>query len=293
MYLEWTGHNGDTLVIADPSITVHTPQFQYITSDGLGGGPGYNIQTSRGAYQDGSAVQDVRLTPRNLMIKFLITSTDRVGVETKRKKIASAFNTRYGSGTLIWTQEDGSRYGLRCRTQSDSPQFLSGRRSQGRVWQIVVVDLIAPDPCWYDADAEVRSLSSNTGGVSFPVSFPASFGVAGSTLGIINSGDISSPIQVEIPGPCTNPNLENLTTGEILSLTLVVEDGETVVIDTTYGALYCRVRSSSGIESNAMQYLTSESTFWQIIPGENIVTYTSASGSGIVTIKSPSRYSGI
>ncbi len=115
----------------------------------------------------------------------------------------------------------------------------------------------------------------------------------GSTLEIMNTGDIASPIHVEIPGPCTNPNLENLSTNEIISLTLAVADGETVVIDTTYSALYCRIRSPSGTESNAMQYLTDDSTFWQIIPGINIVTYTAASGSGTVTIKCPSRYTGI
>ncbi|MFA6897573.1 MAG: phage tail domain-containing protein [Patescibacteria group bacterium] len=292
MYLEWTGYNGDTLVIADPSFSIPTPPFRYITLDGFGG-PDYDIQTLRGAYQDGAAVQNVRLMPRNLMIRFLITSANREDVELKRKKVATAFNTRYGYGTLIWTQESGERYGLRCWTQSGSPQFISGRKSQGKVWQEVTVDLVAPDPCWYDADAETLLISSNTGGLSFPASFPASFGVAGSTLEIMNTGDIASPIHVEIPGPCTNPNLENLSTNEIISLTLAVADGETVVIDTTYSALYCRIRSPSGTESNAMQYLTDDSTFWQIIPGINIVTYTAASGSGTVTIKCPSRYTGI
>lgn len=292
MYLTWTGNNGDELVIADPSVSFPEPPFRFVTHEGFGG-PEYDVQTLRGAYQDGATVQNVRLMPRNLMVRFLITAVDRVGVEQKRRRVAAAFNTRYGHGTLVWTQEDGARYGLRCRSLSGSPQFLAGRKSQGRVWQEVVVDLIAADPNWYDADALPIILSSNTGGLSFPAAFPAFFGVAGSSMEIINSGDISTPIQVEIPGPCTNPSIENLTTNETIELTLTVASGETVLIDTTYGGLYCRLRSSAGVESNAMQYLSEDSVFWQIVPGVNIVTYTAASGSGLVTVKCPSRYTGI
>ena len=46
-------------------------------------------------------------------------------------------------------------------------------------------------------------------------------------------------------------------------------------------------------EANAMQYLTAESTFWQLEPGENIVTFSAPGGSATVTIEYASRYTGV
>ena len=43
----------------------------------------------------------------------------------------------------------------------------------------------------------------------------------------------------------------------------------------------------------ATAHLTAESTFWQLEPGENIVTFSAPSGSVEVTIEYASRYTGV
>ncbi len=292
MHLTWLAANGDTLVIADPSQAVPEPMFRYLSSDGFGGTDN-EIQTRRGAYQDGTTLQTVRLSPRTLMIRFLLLAPDRVGVEQKRRRIAAAFNPRNGAGTLVWTQEDGTQYALRCVALSSSPSFTPGRQAQGRVWQEVVVDLQAPDPCWFDATATTLPLAGLTGGLAVPASFPASFAAMGSTMIVTNEGDIAAPIRIQIPGPCLNPVVENLSTGEKIALTLAVLEGQTVLIDTAYGNLLCRLQASNGTQTNAMQYLSSDSTFWQLVPGENIVTFSTPSGSVEVAIEYASRYTGV
>ena len=45
--------------------------------------------------------------------------------------------------------------------------------------------------------------------------------------------------------------------------------------------------------ANAMQYLSSDSTFWQLVPGENIVTFSTLSGSVEVANEYVSRYTGV
>ena len=292
MHLTWHAANGDTLVIADPSQAVPEPMFHYLSSDGFGG-TDIEIQTRRGAYQDGTTLQTVRLSPRTLMVRFLLLAPDRAGVEQKRRRIAAAFNPRNGLGTLVWTQEDGSQYALRCVALSGSPSFTPGRRAQGRVWQEVVVDLQAPDPCWFDAAATTLPLAGLTGGLAFPASFPASFAAMGSTMIITNEGDIAAPIRIEIPGPVLNPVVENLSTGEQIALTLDVLEGQTILIDTAYGNLLCRLQAANGTQTNAMQYLSPDSTFWQLQPGENIVTFSTPSGSVVVSIEYASRYTGV
>ena len=292
MHLTWHAANGDTLVIADPSRALPEPPFRYLSSEGFGGTDN-EIQTRRGAYQDGTTLQTVRLSPRTLMVRFLLLAPDRAGVEQKRRRIAAAFNPRYTPGTLVWTQEDGTQYALRCVALSGSPSFTPGRQAQGRVWQEVIVDLQAPDPCWFDAEATTLPLAGLTGGAAFPIVFPCSFAVMGSTMAVQNAGDIAAPVRITIPGPCLNPVVENLTTGEQIALTLEVDEGQTVLIDTAYGNLLCRLVASNGTQTNAMQYLTPESTFWQLQPGENIVTFSTPSGSVVVSIEYASRYTGV
>lgn len=292
MHLTWHAANGDTLVIADPSQAAPEPMFRYLSSEGFGGTDN-EIQTRRGAYQDGTTLQQVRLSPRTLMIRFLIQAPDRAGVEQKRRRVAAAFNPRNGLGTLVWTQEDGSQYALRCVALSGSPSFTPGRQAQGRTWQEVIVDLQAPDPCWFDAEATTLPLAGLTGGAAFPIVFPCSFAVMGSTMAVQNAGDIAAPIRIEIPGPVLNPVVENLSTGEKIALTLDVLEGQTILIDTTYGSLLCRLQDRNGTQTNAMQYLTPDSTFWQLEPGENIVTFSAPSGSVVVSIQYASRYTGV
>ena len=292
MHLTWHAANGDTLVIADPSQALPEPPFRYLTSEGFGGTDN-EIQTRRGAYQDGVTLQTVRLSPRTLMVRFLILAASRVGIEQKRRRVAAAFNPRNGPGTLVWTQGDGSQYALRCVALSGSPTFLAGRTSQGRSWQEAIVDLQAPDPCWFDAAATTLPLAGLTGGAAFPIVFPCSFAVMGSTMAVQNAGDIAAPVRITIPGPCPNPVVENLTTGEQIALTLEVPAGQSVLIDTAYGNRICRLVASNGTQTNAMQYLTPESTFWQLQPGENIVTFSTPSGSVEVTIEYASRYTGV
>ena len=49
----------------------------------------------------------------------------------------------------------------------------------------------------------------------------------------------------------------------------------------------------SSTQTNAMQYLSSDSTFWQLVPGENIVTFSTSSGSVEVANEYVSRYTGV
>lgn len=291
MILTWEAANGDELVIADPCTAYPVPTLRYLTSAGFGGTDN-EVQTQRGAYQDGVTLQRVRLSPRELMIRFLALAENRTALEQKRRRIAAAFNPRYGPGRLIWTQEDGTQYALWCVALSGSPSFLAGS-SQGDTWQEVVVDLQAPDPCWTDANALSQTLAGLTGGLAFPAYFPAHFAAQGSTMSVTNTGDIDAPVALTIPGPCTNPVVENLTTGEQIALTMTVESGESVIINTAYGDLICRLQAADGSQTNAMQYLSAASTFWQLQPGENVITYSATSGSAAVTLEYASRYTGV
>lgn len=58
-------------------------------------------------------------------------------------------------------------------------------------------------------------------------------------------------------------------------------------------SLLCRLQARNGTQTNAMQHLTPESVFWHLVPGENIVTFSTPSGSVVVAIEYASRYTGV
>lgn len=289
MKLRWISAEETEIIIETPSADSLNPQYIYQTHSGFGGADS-EISSQRGAYQDGEILKSVYLTARRLSIQFYIIADSLRNIQVRRRLISRIFNSRAGLGTLIWTQEDGTEYAISCIADSGSPSFTSDWSDK---WQHVIVDFVAPDPCWYAYPTTEMHLAGLSGGAVFPAEFPIEFATQGATRVVENLGGIPAPIRISIAGPITNPVLENLTTGQKLELTLDVASGESVEIDTTYGALYCRHIATDGTQTNAMPYLSDDSEFWQIEPGENVITYSATSGSAEVMITFASRYTGV
>lgn len=291
MRLKWIAADGAEIPIETPSKASPDPGYMYLTSRGFGGSES-EISLQHGAYQDGGALTSVYLSPRHMSIEFAILADSANSVQFRRRTVAAAFNPHAGPGILVWEQECGKRYAIRCIATTATPSFPQGDQC-GKTWQTVIVDLLAPDPCWYDYDAEPLHLAGLTGGVEFPVSFPTSFGVQGTTVTVENEGDIAAPVQMSISGPVENPVVRNLTTGKHLALDLDIRTREKVEIDTEYGRMYCRLIAPDGVQTNAIRYLSEDSEFWTVEPGANVLTYTATSGSAEVVVRFASRHSGI
>lgn len=261
-----------------------------MTHSGFGGSES-EISLSRGAYQDGQTLQSKYLSSRRLSITFVILANTATTLQSRRRAVAKAFNSST-PGVLVWTQADGSEYALNCITDSGSPSYPQGSQA-GETWQTVILDMIAPDPCWYSFPEDELHLAGLTGGATFPITFPATFATMGATAAVWNHGGKPAPVQISIYGPILNPVVTNMTTSQKIALTLDVADGESVEINTTYGALSCYHVATNGTRTNAMAYLSADSVFWTLDPGENILTYTATSGSAEVVVNYVSRYSGV
>lgn len=152
----------------------------------------------------------------------------------------------------------------------------------------MTVDLTASDPCWYEDEHE-QHLQGVTGGLVFPAVFPAHFAFVSPTVTIDNPGDVESPVTIRVTGPATNPVITNATTGESIGLTLDLAAGEWVEIRTTFGAASCRLANGS----SAMGAVQPGSTFWQMQPGPNTLTYADSGGDAKVLIQYSPRYTGV
>lgn len=103
----------------------------------------------------------------------------------------------------------------------------------------LVADFQAAENSTFYADAEkslTLSLLPNLsdGGISFPLDFPLSF-VAGSEArpqGAVNAGDTATWPVIEIHGPVTNPAIEFVGTGLVLTLSTVLAFDQVATIDT-------------------------------------------------------------
>lgn len=106
------------------------------------------------------------------------------------------------------------------------------------------------------------------GGVTFPVSFPLSFGSSsGGRVTVFNPGSAPAFPVITIRGPINSPLVTNETHGSAVGISLNLVAGDTVVIDMLKRTIV------QGGSTNRMGSMT-KSGFWALMPGENVIRLT-------------------
>ena len=248
-------------------------------------------QLSKAPYQDGETFIDTLYDKRILTVEFAITGSTRQQVFNRRLLVNRYFNPKLGLGKLIWQQEDGTIYHIDCIV-SDL-KFPDGE-GQSQSHQMVIIQFIAPNPFWYDPNILTSYLVGFAGGLSFPFSFPINFGTVGTQITINNAGNVDTPILITFSGEITDPVITNNTTGESLTIVKTINDGDTLIINTAFGSKSVRILSG-GVYSNAFEYVDPDSKFWQLVPGENDISYsaTSEGANAKGQLQYYQRYSGV
>lgn len=134
----------------------------------------------------------------------------------------------------------------------------------------VALEYVASDPRIYaDSLSSVNVLlPTSGGGFTFPLTFPLSFG--GGTVGTqtaTNAGTVSTLPVATIYGPVTNPQLENLTTGEILKVNIVLSATDYLVIDFDAKTVLL------GGTASRYSLLDQSSVWWDLAPGDNQIRF--------------------
>lgn len=251
----WTDSNGQVLVLENP----------YRLTDLSGPGvPAAEIQTQKAPFQQGRTLIDQLLNERTVMLTVAIVATTRAELMTYRARLARLFNPLSGEGVLAWEQAGGSTY--RLDAVPEGVEFPGGDAA-GPTYQTALVSLIAANPFWYQLGTlEAVQLE---GGLEFPFEFPISFATVKSASLAVNDGDVAAPVVVELLGPCLNPKASNLTAGKHMQVTYNVPAGSKIRINTAFGQKEVTLVDNLGAETNVMNYLTTTSEFWDLIPGAN------------------------
>lgn len=136
------------------------------------------------------------------------------------------------------------------------------------------------------------------GGLAFPLSLPMMFSGRSSMLYKIihNDGDVETPVMFEFLGETTNPKVINIDTGEFIKVNRTLQNNEILIVSTEFGNKKVILKDKvTGQETNAFGYIDLDSTFFELKPGNNLMSYDADAGKENAKVKIywKNRYLGV
>lgn len=271
------------------TITLGNSRPFILTKIGGLGGVNTNLITSKSPYQDGTSHHNTLLEPRIIPIEGGIMGRNREDVYRKREELSSVFNSKV-KGTLTYINDALERK-IDCIVEV-GPTWGEGVRRM----QKFLIQLYAPNPFLMDRLVIDEEIAQWLGGMTFPLRLPTRFATKGEPRAlIINKGDVSTPLDITIIGPATNPIIRNRSTGEFIRVKRVLEPSDRLYISTEFGRKRVFIRDNEGVETNVLNWIDLDSTFINLEVGDNAIEYTSDDDvfKARVFIKYKNRYVGV
>jgi len=206
------------------------------------------------------------LGERTITLELDIYGASTAAMQSRVDEFAAAFTT--GDEQALTFQLPGAAGGgvgrvmarVRKRKVQQGLNLVNGLTR-------ATVQLVATDPRIYTdlQQSAVTGLPVTSGGVTFNATFNATFGTTGTSGSILtpNNGSFSAPVSLKIVGPVTDPSVENLSTGEILSFTGTISAGTYYIVNTADRTVLLNGTASRYSELDAA------STWLQLRPGVN------------------------
>lgn len=217
-----------------------------------------------------------------------------VTLDTQRQALGAIMNVSGGTEFPLYLQLPSGCFACMARPKKYNPPPIdvSALVGGGGVANLM---FHATDPRWYAAPSKTASvgLPAPLGGLTFNVTFPASFGGGGvgGLLNVTNAGPFEMRPVFVITGPCVNPRITNLsiTGAPYLQFNLTLAAGDTLVVDTDFQtAVYTPAGSTIG--SSRRNTRAPGSTWFNLQPsGVNQIEFNTADGTqvaGTLTVQS-------
>lgn len=263
--------------------------------DGLGMAPVERI-AERGPQQHGESDLGFRLRPRRVPLVLMAKGGTPTEWAEERERFLRALRPT-NDPLQLRVELGGKLRQLDCYYAGElalTPEVGLAPR-----WQRVAVELLAPDPTWYEPVERLTTVAGG-GGTGFAVPTPVPSSVGSSdlnvTVGIDNPGTWDALPVIEIDGPITSPKIENLTTNEKLDFSgVTIPSGQTYRIDCRYGQKSV-TRVSDG--ANRIQDLTADSNLATFHLAAGVTNTFRVTGTGIqsntaVRIRFTPRFVGV
>lgn len=272
------------------SIVLNGSPFILSKVEGLGD-VGADVQRQKAPFQDGSTYIDSILNERLITFELAVMGDSPQEVQTRRAHLASVINPKLGEGLLTY-ENDSGLWEINATPES-VPVFPSGNDNRGSTFQKALVTLICPSSYWRSPVITEEPAFEPL--FQFPFEGVLEMGMQRDQRVIVNDGDAPAPINVEFYGPAVNPIITNLTTGEYIKVNRTLNEGEFMRIDTTRGKKSVEFVAPDGTVTNVFNWIDLESTFFQLVIGENQIEYSADSDiqGAIVNIRYNKLYTAV
>ena len=251
-------------------------------------------RTTRSPYQNGATIQNTDGDPREISFEIMVKADTLSAMETLIENLSDQFNPLGDEGILVYEKANGDTRRIYCK--SNMPSIDMNVRNATS--QKVLIKLIAYDPFWYSSSSNIAYVAPpGTEMFPFPsvTSWPWEFGAIPASPTVINAGTMDAACNFVFTGPIENPSLNNITTGKIFSITKDMAAGDTFTVNTDIGEQSAYYTPSGGATVNGMQYVDVTASFWQLVPGNNVITLTSDSATSPAgcSVEWSDRYVGV
>ena len=259
--LTYTNSAGDTAVFAigAPYVMGHFDGAGELDAE---------VFTVSGIGIDGAIDVGAVLEPRELTIEgTLYSKEDRADMYGLRIALGKAMNPKH-SGILVY-ENDAGRWRILAR-----PRRLPVCGVRRKEHIPFVAYFTCAKPFWEDVNPTVVRLGDRVGGLRLPFRLPFRLAQSYGTRDIENTGHVSTPIYVEFLGKAAAPSLTNLTTGEKIKIERPLAEGDRLVINTEIRENFATIYRADGTEEDATSWMSFDSSFFQLEPGINRLTYS-------------------
>jgi hypothetical protein len=249
------------------------------------GGTNANLITTKVWNQHGTSYLDSFMESFDGELIFILDTWEKstIEIEEMRRDVVNVCNPLNGILQMKITLNSGRIYNQDIVLTS-APHFPIGFLNRNKRWQKAQIQYTATNPFYYSDTEIIEDFKGVEGIFTFPFSMsllnPVIFGnVKGNNIAT-NNGQVESPIIIKITGDCTNPRIDNITTGEFIKFNdLVMTTNDVLEINTAFGQ---KKVTLNGL--NIFNKLDFSSTFFNLDIGDNEIHFDDDSGSPNATI---------
>lgn len=228
----------------------------------------YEINITNNAQYDGGYVDSKRIGARSISIIAEFPVIEEA--ESERQKLIAFFNPKK-SGVLT------VNYGGVERAIEYEIEGFKEKRTNLYEPLSFQINLICPDPYFKSINKSRTEVVTWKGGWNFKFKLPFKFKEREKSIGVIyNEGHIETPVEVVFRGPAINPAIKNVNTGEFIKIRYTLTEEDDLYVNTAYGNKKVEIIREGQINAeNAFNYIDLDSTFFKLVPGENLIEYSS------------------
>ena len=235
------------------------------------------INTTEFATSDGAMFNSSRIGARNIVLYIKIFPD----IEKNRLNLYSFFKIK--SDVTLYFRHDSLNVYITGKVESFELDHFSNS-------QVAQISILCADPYFRSTESQLIEFSNVISLFEFPFSI-AEEGIEFSRIEkvktkIINAGEMSTGVTIQLyasTDQILNPVIYNLTNNTYFGLNFDMNQGDLITITTHFNNKKVTLLRD-GVETNILYAMQDGSTWLQLEPGENELSYSCDEGENNLTV---------